>query len=143
LLRDVRVTHNRSGGQLREKRNVKRDVDGVSLYLYLTAMEIDDVRHSLEREKRYPYRKKYFMEKIIRTEKTVRVFQREIQILEPKENSEVACDRHAQQEPFENFRKTVGKMNQNAENIVDRYRRQHDPNVFGFTPCVEKQTRQR
>ena len=97
LFLDVLVTHDRSGNELREERNVQKKAEEGFLNLCVFAVNVDDVRHGLEGKETDPDRHRQRNHGNLRPEDRVEGLGKEAEVFIDPENTQIEYD--CQNEP--------------------------------------------
>ena len=143
LVREVAVTDDRSGNQLRKEQQVERGMDGALLRRRVAAMDVDDVRDGVEGEEgdadRQQHPRHDDRPDAQSQEERVDVVGEEVRVFEHAEDREVHGDR--QGEPAAGSRRSLGAMHRDRHPVVERDRSQHQPRERAAALGVEDDAR--
>ena len=136
---NVLIADNRTCDQLREQRYICTDNNRILLHTRITAVNVDDIRHDLERIERNTDRQRQTERRNVDKRDFRQVFGKEVEILEKSEQTEV--DNHADdQNDFCTFVIGIPVFTDViTAHIVKEHGKDHQKYINGFAPAVEEQ----
>ncbi len=134
LLRDVVVFHDRAGDELREHRDVEREVDDVAVRLHLAAVDVDQIRHRLEGEERDADRKRQIVIRDMDAEDVVDRAEEEAPVFEEAEHEDVDNERE------DELRLRVALVSGDVESahVVEYAAEEHEEHIHRLAPRIEE-----
>ena len=140
---DSAVAYDWTGNQLRKKGLVERKIEKIALHRDISAAQIDQVRHRLERKKGNPDWKVHMghvdRRNPERDQRDIQVFDQEICVLEDGKREQVADDAQDKYRPSACL--SAPAVQRHTDAVVEQNRTQHDQHEQLFFPGVKQQAR--
>ena len=137
------VADDRTGDELRKERDVEPHHHRAALRRYRAAVDVDDVREAVKREKGDPERQRQLQDADPGTpecgEKAVQIVGGETEVLERAEQREIDGDRDRDRRAPRHG--ATRATHEQPERIVERDRRHHDEHEGRLRPGVKEQAR--
>ena len=136
----IRIADDWPGDQLREHRDIGREVDKAPLRGDIAAVDIDEIAHDLERVKADPDRERHAQQRYGKARQRVKVRKEKVRVFEIRERRE--AQNHGPREARLRRRPAPELPDQQTEHIPLHDRRQHHEQIPRLAPAVEDEARQ-
>ena len=136
----IRIADDRPGDQLREHRDIGREIDKTPLRGDIAAVDIDEIAHDLERVKADPDRERHAQQRYGKARQRVKVRKEKVRVFEIRERRE--AQNHGRREARLRRRPAPELPDQQTKRIPLHDRRQHHEQIPRLAPAVEDEARQ-